>query len=235
MTDVVDLLAWNPHTGATAKHVTAVLTAQVEERRPDYLGLFEVGGKQQSLARWAVDHGYRIMQEDARPEVPGRPKPEHGNTALLVTRRRDDMEHLGDRTVAMRAPWEVMSKNRLHAPRRYEQSRDRLPGGPWKVRAFHGPTNGFHGGNRAAFIESMARAAYMLRSGTGRCADIEAEVLPKFESDHHMLRYRLTRKGKGTIPVVFGDINEKVDELEPWAKRLGCRVVGHNVDALISR
>jgi hypothetical protein len=236
MTDQLSIFAWNAHTGTSAAAIADRLTDELRSKRGrfDYAGLFEVGGRQHGLARWAVDHGYRIIQEDARPNQGGRVS-EHGSTALLVDRRRDDFDHLGDRFVPMMTPWTVFSHQREHDPRRFVRSRDETAGGKWKVQASHFPTNGFRGGNRAAFLEAAARSAAFLRSGTGRVGHVHVDVLPKGPSDHHALRYTLTRRTGGTIPVVFGDLNEKVEELEAWASRVGAHAVGHNVDVLVSR
>jgi hypothetical protein len=100
----------------------------------------------------------------------------------------------------------VFSHDRWHKPRRFQRSRDKVDGQRVKVMAAHFPTNGFSGGNRAPFGEAAAKAALFLRSG-----------LP------------------GTVNIVVGDLNEKVDKLRPWAKLVGATVAGHNVDACVVR
>ena len=194
-----------------------------------------MGGRQHGLARWAVDHGYRHHAgRDARPDQGGRSLRARVD-CLLVDRRRDDLDHLGDRFVPMGRRGRCSPTSGSTAATVPDRSRDETAGGKWKVQASHFPTNGFRGGNRAAFPEAAARSAAFLRSGTGRLGHVHVDVLPKGVSDHHALRYTLTRRTAGAIPVVFGDLNEKVEELEAWASRVGAHAVGHNVDVLVSR
>lgn len=227
--DALDVFLWNPWTGNPWPRVRDTLTDEVERNRPDLIVLNEVRRHYDHLDGWAERHGYVCHQEKPRPEVPGKPVPEHGSTAVLVDAR---LGILSAKPVAMREPWKVFSHDRTHRPRRGWQIRLRSDGGQWKGRFVHGPTNGFDGGNRVAFAEFARLAAAALtnkatrttsfavsdhnervgrlrkwaRAFGGKVAGhnvdscivvggtVTAEVLGKHGSDHHAVRFRITRK-----------------------------------------
>lgn len=203
--DALDVFAWNPHTGAKADHIVRILDGQLIPARPDLIVLNEVIDQRSELAAWAKRNGYAHYQEKPR-DSSLRPKPTHGATALLVTKRRVDLGELSQRTIAMKIGWTVFSSGTRRAPRRYERVR-LLVGDDWRIKftASHWPTNGFTGGNRLAFAETATRAAAAF-----------------------------VARRPGTTVLDVGDHNESVTTLRKWAKAFGALVAGRGADSIIA-
>lgn len=203
--DALDVLLWNCHKGNRGPVVAAFLSQQLTPARPDLIVLNEAKGQHATLRGWATENGYTLYQERPLPEIDGKPYPEQGDVALLVTRRRIDLDVLRSRVVTMTVPWKVFSHNQPHRPKRPQRVR-LLVGDDWevKVTAAHWPTNGFKGGNRVAFAESATRAALALGA-----------------------------RRPGTAALDIGDHNEDVQTLRSWARTFGGTVQGHGPDSII--
>lgn len=197
------ILIYNAHTQPWTSLEAYLDFTITTHGRFDVATLNEVTEDADQLARWAVDHGYAIQQERPRSRVVDGMVTEEGSTALLIDRALD---RVGDETLAtMATRWRVFSHDQWHHPRRFQRRRVRKPnGGRWKLQADHWPTNGFDGGNRAAFAEAASRT-----------------------------RAWLLAKAPGTIAVAAGDKNEHAQALAAWGKPFGFKVAGHNVDHVI--
>lgn len=207
------VVAWNPHTGNSWANVRDTLSDEVrrDRQRPDVIVLNEVKRHHGRLDQWAERHGYVCHQEKPLPERRGKPVPEHGSTAVLVS---SDLDILSARVIVLRQPWKVFSKNRWHAPRRGWQIRVRDGSGRWKGRFVHGPTNGFGGGNRVAFAEF---AALMRAALTTKAAGVVSFAVSDHNERLKVLRKwgrlfgaKVAGRGVDTCVVVGGAVTAEV-------------------------
>jgi exonuclease III len=145
------VLSWNVYSPNPPKRVRKALKRWIRKYDPDIIVLNEARNIHEMLSE--LD-GYVLYQDKPLPKGSGK-VPERGNTALLV---REGLEVRRHRTVRMERDWMVFSHRRWHEPREFPMVRVKVDDQWWKVRGEHWPTNGFGGGNHAAFLEAATKA-----------------------------------------------------------------------------
>lgn len=200
----LDLVAWNCYKGNRDANVVDTLLQWADDYEPDVFALSECNTHADALAAFCRKRPYLLRQQPP-PRWSGQgAAPAAGDCALLV-RDTTDVDLLWRRVYRMKRLWMVFSHRQLRKPRRYEGAALRVRGRRWRVRDDHWPTNGFDGGNAAAFMESARSARRWLRAG-----------LP------------------GTPSVVVGDLNERKGRLSAWLGR-AFAVFGKGIDLALTK
>ncbi len=198
--DVVIADFWNGHNPSDA-----TLEAVIRDWKADggdFFGLNEMWTKRKSLQRMAKNHGLYLFQEPA-----GRRTgliEEAGSTAVLLNKATVKVS--AHRIVAHKLRWLVYSSRMWHTGRRDQVVRFKLRGSrrTFVGRVFHFPTNGFYGGNKAAFGEQLRSVGDYFR-GT---------------------RKRVTK-------FAGGDGNDDLDFFRKWASTFSGEIAGHRIDLVI--
>lgn len=145
----ISVLEWNVYKGNRAGRVRRRLRKWLKKGKYDVVVLNEALRFHDVIEAVAKDLGYIVCAEVPATDRFADPRPEKGNTVVLV-RKQDDLVLLDWRVAVMDEPWTVWSHKQRHVPRRQIVILLRGRGGLWLIAGQHWAT----AGNREAQEES---------------------------------------------------------------------------------
>ncbi|HEX7717138.1 MAG TPA: endonuclease/exonuclease/phosphatase family protein [Marmoricola sp.] len=208
------LLSWNVENTSPGPQVAAGLTSMLVGHHPDVITLQETYRLRPTLKRWAKQHGFVLVQRRPR-----RGDSERAEVAILV---RKHLAIRKRRTIALRSIWRGPKAGVKHDGRRYRWVLVEEDGHWWRIGCLHQPfgqapkaesikrvQRWFDRAPRRASVMAgdwnMTKAVVEKRlkdvdvTGFGidlsasRHCTVKATRLGKHGSDHHAIRYEVTR------------------------------------------
>ena len=208
------LLSWNVENTHAPADVAAELTKLVKAHHPHAITLQETYRLRPTLKRWAKQHGYRLVQRRPR-----KGDSERAEVAILV---RKHLPIRKRRSIRLSLPWKGPKAGRVHDGRLYRWVLVEENGVWWRIASVHQPFGqGPKAESIAAVQRWFDRAPHRPSIASGdwnmvkatvekhlrgvavhgfgidlaasRHCHVHATRLGKHGSDHHAIKYEVTR------------------------------------------